>query len=144
MYHNLTSKTSHEKPEKKILSELDTKMQEILNSDLPATEKMQLYNEALQKSKLFQQKTQAKPKRVEKLSDSAILSKVRKKTKARQLLKNINEQKNLDFDDKGQILLDERVIPDSDINQILQCVFNKQNLNLTGLRAFEALIWESL
>ena len=126
VYHSLTSKTTHEKPEKKILSELDTKMQEILNSDLPAAEKMQLYNEALQKSKLFQQKTQAKSKPVEKLSDSAILSKVRKKTIfKRQLLKNIKEQNNLDFDDKGQILLDERVIPGLDINQIFQSVLNK-------------------
>ena len=66
MHHSLTSKTSHEKPEKKILSELDTKMQEILNSGIPAAEKMQLYNEALQKSKLFQQKTRVKPKPVEK------------------------------------------------------------------------------
>ena len=49
--HSLTSKTTHEKPKKKILSELDTKMQEILNSDLPAAEKIQLYNEALQNSK---------------------------------------------------------------------------------------------
>ena len=56
VYHSLTSKTTHEKPEKKILSELDTKMQEILNSDLPAAEKMQLYNEALQKSKYFNKK----------------------------------------------------------------------------------------
>ena len=56
VYHNLTSKTTHEKPEKKILSELDKKMQEILNSDLPAAEKMQLHNKTLQKSKLFQQK----------------------------------------------------------------------------------------
>ena len=39
MYHSLTSKPTHEKPEKKILSELDTKMQEIFNSDLPAAEK---------------------------------------------------------------------------------------------------------
>ena len=142
VYHSLTSKITHEKPEKKILSELDTKMQEILNSDLPAAEKMQLYNEVLQK--LFQQKTQAKSKRVEKLSDSAILSKVRKKTKARQLLKNIKEQKNPDFDDKGRILLDKRVIPGSDINQIFQCVLNKQNLDLPGLHEFEALAWESL
>ena len=113
-------------------------MQEILNSDLPAAEKIQLYNKALQKSKLFQQKTLAKSKRVKKLSDSAILSKVRKKTKARQLLKNIKEQKNIDFNDKGQILLDERVIPGSDINQFFQCVLNKQNLNLPGLREFIA------
>ena len=74
-------------------------MQEILHSDLPAAENMQLYNKALQKSKLFQQKTLAKSKRVEKISDSAILSKVRKKTKATQLLKNIKEQKNIDFND---------------------------------------------
>ena len=144
VYHNLTSKTTHEKPEKKILSELDTKMQEIFNSDLPAAEKTQLYNEALQKSKLCQQKTQAKSKQVEKLSHSAILSKVRKKTKARQLLKNIKEEKNLDFDHKGQILLDKRVIPGSDTNQIFQCVLNKRNLDLPGLHEFEALLWESL
>ena len=105
---------------------------------------MQLYNEVLQKSKLFQQKTRAKPKRVEKLSDSAILSKVGKKTKARQLLKNIKEQKNLDFDNKGQILLHKCVIPGSDINQIFQCVLNKQNLNLPGSHKFEALLWENL
>ena len=140
VHHNLTSKTSHEKSEKKILSDLDTKMQGILNSDLPAAEKMRLYNEALQKSKLFQQKTQAKLKQVEKLSNSALLAKFRKKTKARQLLKNIKEQKNLDFDDKGQTLLDERVIPGSDINPIFQCVLNKQNLNLPGLHEFEALV----
>ena len=111
MYHSLTSKTSHQKPEKKILSELDAKMQEILYSDIPAAETMQLYNEALHKSKLFQQKTQAKLKPVEKLSDSTILAKVRKKTKASQILKNIKEQKNLDFDSRGQIRLDEHVIP---------------------------------
>ena len=144
VYHSLASKTTHEKPEKKILSELDTKMQEILNSNLPAAEKMQLYNKALQKSKLCQQKTQAKSKRVEKLSHSAILLKVRKKTKDRQLLKNIKEQNNLNFDDKGQILLDKRVIPGSDMNQIFQCVLNKQNLDLHDLHKFETLLWESL
>ena len=53
VYHSLTSKTTHEKPEKKILSEIDTKMKEIFNSYLSAAEKMQQYNEALQKSKLF-------------------------------------------------------------------------------------------
>ena len=57
VYHSLTSKRNYKKHEKKNLPELDTKMQEILNSDLPAAKKMQLYNEAIQKSKLFQQKT---------------------------------------------------------------------------------------
>ena len=38
-----------------------------------------------------------KPKAVEKLSDLAVLAKVTRKTKARQLLKNIKEQKNLNF-----------------------------------------------
>ena len=40
-------------PERRILSEIDRKMEEILNSDLPENEKLQLYNEALQKSMLF-------------------------------------------------------------------------------------------
>ena len=70
--------------------------------------------------------------------------KVRKKTKGKQLLKNIKEQKNLDFDDKGQIVLDECAILGSVINQIFQCVLNKQNLDLPGLREFEALRGESL
>ena len=71
------------------------------------------------------------------------MAKVGKRAKARQLLKNIKEQRNLDFDDKRQILLDERVIPGSDIYQIFQYVLNKQDLNLPGLREFEALLWES-
>ena len=72
------------------------------------------------------------------------MPKVKKKTIAKQLLKNIKEQKNLDFDDKEQIFLDECVIPGLDINQIFQCVLNKQNLNLPDLCEFEALLLESL
>ena len=41
-----TSQTTYENPHKKILSELNKKIQELLNLDLPAAEEMQLYNEA--------------------------------------------------------------------------------------------------
>ena len=53
-------KNKHEVTDKKVLSELDTKMQEILTSNRPDSEKVTLYNEALQKSKLFLKKFQPK------------------------------------------------------------------------------------
>ena len=49
-------KNKHEVTDKKLLSELDAKMQEILTSNRPDSEKVTLYNEALQKSKLFLKK----------------------------------------------------------------------------------------
>ena len=49
-------KNKHEVTDKKVLSELDAKMQEILTSNRPDSEKVTLYNEALQKSKLFLKK----------------------------------------------------------------------------------------
>ena len=53
-------KNKHQVTDKKVLSELDAKMQEILTSNRPDSEKVTLYNEALQKSKLFLKKFQPK------------------------------------------------------------------------------------
>ena len=47
-------------PEKKALSDLDQKMHEILTSNRPDSEKITLYNEVLQKSKIFLKKIQLK------------------------------------------------------------------------------------
>ena len=46
--------------EKKALFDLDQKMHEILTSNRPDSEKITLYNEALQKSKIFLKKIQPK------------------------------------------------------------------------------------
>ena len=56
MYHSLTSKTTHVKPEKKILSEVDTKMQEILNSDQPAAEKTSYITKPYRNQNYFKKK----------------------------------------------------------------------------------------
>ena len=79
-------KNKHQVTEKRVLSELDAKMQEILTSNRPDSEKVTLYNEALQKSKLFLKKFQ--PKTVKKpLSESAVLKRFKKRTKAKNYLK---------------------------------------------------------
>ena len=130
-----------EKREKKILSQLDLEMQQILNSDQSSNEKMQLYNQVLQKIKLFQKKIHSKPKHEDtKLPDSAI----KKKSKVRQFSKNIKVKKNLSFDDKSQIISNERVIPGSNTNQLFQPVLKKRNPTLPGMHEVKNLLCESL
>ena len=115
MYEKLRNK--HEVPDKKVLSELDAKMQEILTSNRPDSEKVTLYNEALQKSKLFLKKFQ--PKTVKKpLSESAVLKRFKKRTKAKKLFKDATSKKNLDWNEDGQMLLDDRVVPGSHIDDL--------------------------
>ena len=74
-------KNKHEVTDKKVLSELDAKMQEILTSNRPDSEKVTLYNEALQKSKLFLKKFQPKTPVKKPLSESAVLKHFKKRTK---------------------------------------------------------------
>ena len=79
-------KNKHQVTDKKVLSELDAKMQEILTSNRPDSEKLTLYNEALQKSKLFLKKFQ--PKTVKKpLSESAVLSVLKNEPKPKNYFK---------------------------------------------------------
>ena len=66
-------KLKHETPNKKVLSDLDRKMQEILQSNKPDSEKVTLYNQALQKSKLFLKKSQPKTPVKKPLSDKVVL-----------------------------------------------------------------------
>ena len=120
-------KNKHEVTDKKVLSELDAKMQEILTSNRPDSEKVTLYNEALQKSKLFLKKFQ--PKTVKKLlSESAVLKRFKKRTKAKKLFKDATSKKNLDWDEDGQMLLDDRVVPGSHIDDLFQSTLNETQL----------------
>ena len=89
-------KNKHQVTDKKVLSELDAKMQEILTSNRPDSEKVTLYNEALQKSKLFLKKFQPKTPVKKPLSESAVLKRFKKRTKAKKLFKDATSKKNLD------------------------------------------------
>ena len=141
--------TTHTPAEKKILSEIDIKMQEILNSNKSDNEKIKLYNQALQKSRVFLKKSQSKPKQVfmkddKKFSESALLTKFRKRAKAKKVLQNIKKQKALDYDSEGRLILDGRVIPGSNLDNLLQSALKKRNPTLPGLREFESILWESI
>ena len=154
VYKQLTEKElqpiTHTSPEKKILSNLDTQMQEILHSDLPQSEKLKLYNQILQKSKIFLQKSQPKPKQVvfkkekKQLPETEILKKFRKQTKVKNLLETVKREKNLNWDSEGQLVIDGRPIPGSNIQQLLQSVLKKRNPTTPGLREFESFLWQSL
>ena len=65
-------KLKHEARDKKVLSNLDQKMQEILQLNRPESEKVTPYNEALQKSKLFLKKSQPKIPVKKPLSENAV------------------------------------------------------------------------
>ena len=118
-------------------------MQEILTSNRPDSEKVTLYNEALQKSKLFLKKFQ--PKTVKKpLSESAVLKRFKKRTKAKQLFKDATSKKNLDWNKDGQMFLDDRVVPGSHIDDLFQSPLKKRDPTLPGAREFESMLWESV
>ena len=126
-------KNKHEVTDKKVLSELDAKMQEILTSNRPDSEKVTLYNEPLQKSKLFLKNFQ--PKTVKKpLSESAVLKRFKKRTKAKKLFKDATSKNNLDWDKDGQMLLDDRVVPGSHIDNLFQSTLKKRDPTLRCTR----------
>ena len=102
-------------PEKKVLSDLDQKMHKILTSNRPDSEKITLYNEALQKSKVFLKKIQPKTSARKPLSENTVLKQYKKRVRAKKLLKDATSKKNLDWDDKGRMILDNRVVPGSNL-----------------------------
>ena len=81
-------------------------MHEILNSVKPDSEKIVLYNQALQKSNLLRRKSKPSIGKKTRVEDSAILSKFRNKNPAKKLLNRIKKQKNLTWDHDGTLLLD--------------------------------------
>ena len=137
-------KLKHETPDKKVLSDLDRKMQEILQSNRPDSEKVTLYNEALQKSKLFLKKSQPKTPVKKPLSDKVVLKGYKKRAGVKKLLKEAKSKKNLDWDADGQMVLDNRVVPGSNIDDLFQSSLKKRNPTLPGVREFESLLWESI
>ena len=80
-------KNKNEVTDINVLSKLNAEMQEILTSNRPDSKKTVLYNEVLQKSKLFLKKFQSKTPAKKPLSESAVLKRFKKSTKAKKLFK---------------------------------------------------------
>ena len=134
----------HEPIEKKILSDLDVQMNEILNSNKTDSEKATLYNQVLQRSNLIRRKSKSKQDKETKLADSAILSKFKKRTRAKKLLEKVKQQKNLTWDQDGTLVLDDRKIPGSSIQKLFESSIKKREPTLPGLNEFESLVWENV
>ena len=90
--------------------------------------------------KKFQPKTSAR----KPLSENAVLKQYKKHVKAKKLLKNATSKKNLYWNDEGRMILDNRVVPGSNIDDLFQSALNKRDPTLLGVREFESVLWESV
>ena len=115
-------------PEKKALSDLDQKMHKILASNRLDSAKITLYNEALQKSNTFLKKIQPKTSARKPLSENAVLKQYKKHVRAKKLLKDATSKKNLDWDDKDCMILDNRVVAGLKIDDLFQSALKKEIL----------------
>ena len=127
-------------PEKKALSNLNQKMHKILTSNRPDSEKITLYNEALQKSKVFLKKFQLKMSARKPLSENAVLKRYKKRVRAKKLLKDATSKKNLNWDDEGRIILHNHVVSGSNIDDLFQSALKKRDPTLPGVCKFESVL----
>ena len=125
----------------KIVSDLDQRMREILNSQGSESEKMTLYNEALQKSRLFLKRKLNEDTALEdtSLNEATVLKPfTKKRAKAKKILNSIKSKKNLSWDREGTVLLDHRKVPGTKIESLLKKSLKKPKTEL------DSLIWESV
>ena len=93
------------KLKEKILSNLDKRMKEILALKVPAHQKMQLYNEVLQKLQLYMKKTRRRETiKLQPLSETDIVKGYRKTAQFRKILKAIRDNKSFDWNDEGTVI----------------------------------------
>ena len=125
----------------KIVSDLDQRMREILNSQGSESEKMALYNEALQKSRLFLKRKRNEDTALEDttLNEATVLKPfTKKRAKAKKILNSIKSKKNLSWDHEGTVLLDNRKVPGAKIETLLKKSLKKPKTEL------DSLLWESI
>ena len=122
-------------------------MQNILHSQKPPSEKTLLHNNIFGKSKVYQQKRHTRRvQKKKKLPKKEILKhfKKAKNKKVKRILKGIEEQKNISWNDAGNLVLDGRPIPSSNITELLRSAVVKKEPNIPGWQSFDSVLpWES-
>ena len=98
----------------------------------------------MQKSKVFLKKIQSKTSARKSLFENAVLKQYKKHVRAKKLLKDATSKKNLDWDDKGRMILDNHVVPGSNVDDLFQSSLKKRDPTLPGVREFESMLWESV
>ena len=104
-----------------MLPDLVQKVQEIIQSNRPDSENVTFYNEALQKPKLFLQKSQPKTWVKKSLSETRL----QKTCQGQKTTLRTKKQKDWDADD--QMALDNQMVPGSNIDDLFQSALKKRN-----------------
>ena len=109
--------------------------------------KCYIYNNIFGKSKVYQQKRRTRRvQKKEKLPKQAILKhfKKAKNKKVKRILKGIEEQENISWNNAGNLVLDDRPIPSSNITELLCSAVVKKEPNNPGWQSFDSVLpWES-
>ena len=133
--------------EDQILSDFDRQMQDVLNSQKSPHKKILLYNNILRKSGVYEKKQcTRRVQKKEKLPKKEILKhfKKSKSKKVKQILSGIENQKNITWNDAGNLVLDSRAIPSSNITELLRSAVIKKEPTIPGWSTFDkTLPWTS-
>ena len=78
------------------------------------------------------------------VSENNILKKFKKKARAKKLLSEIKKHKNLSWASEGHLVVDQQLVPSSDIDILLRSAVVKREPSVPGWRKFEGMLWESL
>ena len=133
--------------EGRILADFEQQMQNILHSQKPSSEKMLPYNNIFGKSKLYEQKRRTRwVQKKEKLPKKEILKHFQKakNKKVKRILSGIEEQKNISWNDAGNLVFDGCSIPSSNITELLCSAVVKKEPNIPGWQSFNSVLpWQS-
>ena len=73
------------------------------------------------------------------MSKNPVLKRYKKRARAKNLLKDTTSKKNLDWDDEGLMILDNRVVPGSIIDDLFQSALKNRDATLPSVREFESV-----
>jgi len=124
---NMKQSNTPQPPLVKVVSDLDTQMNEALTrTDLSTSEKLRLYDQILQRYMVYKEKLTEKPAQVvvrenEDFPESEILRGVTKqyKKKTEELLDFIKGNSLLGWNDSGEFVYDDRAVPSSNIKDLI-------------------------
>ena len=146
-YEKKTADVKPQATEDRIIADFEQQMQNILHSQKPPSEKMLLCNNIFGKFKVYEQKRRTRRiQKKEKLPKKEIYKhfKKAKNKKVKRILSGIEEQKHISWNDAGNLVLDGRPIPSSNVTKLLRSAVVKKEPNIPGWQLFDSVLpWES-
>jgi len=143
---NLKESNTPQLPLVKVVSDLDTQMNEVLaRTDLSTSEKVRLYDQILQRYMVYKEKLTEKPAQVvvrekKDFPEGEILRGVTKqyKRKTEELLGFIKSNSSLGWNDSGEFVYDDRAVPSSNIKDLIAATArNTKKSRLPGWNEFQ-------